>query len=321
MSYATSKKHERARKERRAQAREQEKLERRRRAARRRRRRVLLRVGLPLAGVATAAGVLLVVQSRSRAAAVAAQVGPANMLSDGVVLSGDGSTMTATRTAALQPDAEPQATVADPSTGVLDIVLYTDYRSADAATFWTANSSNLESWVTAGQATLEIHPLALGGDDYALRAAGALGCVADTAPDSVFAVHAALETAQPDLDEDGLDTAGLESLVSGVGADATEVTDCLEAGDFTDWAAEATARAAAEVPFDAVGTVTTAPVVVVAGQQYTGDLADADAFTAFLSDVFEQVAADSAAATDDGTAATAAPTEAATTATTEGTGG
>ena len=312
MSYATSKKHERARKERRAIAREQEKIDRRRRAARKRRNRVLLAVGLPLAGIATATGVVLVMQSRARAAELAAEVGPHNMLSDGVVLSGDGTTMTALRTSALDAGAEPEDTVVDRSSGVLDIVMYTDYRSDDAATFWTATSSNLESWVTAGQATFEVHPLALDGDDYALRAAGALACVADSAPDSAFAVHSALLTAQPDLTESGLDTAGIEALVSGVGVDSTEVTACLEDGDYTDWAAEATARAAQSVPYDGIGPVTTSPVILVAGQQYTGDLSDADAFTSFVSDVYDQVVAEAAtdASTSGATAEPSATTEA-----------
>ncbi|WP_448631009.1 DsbA family protein [Cellulomonas soli] len=295
MSYSTAKKHERARKQRRALAREQEKLDRQRRAARRRRRRIVLGVGLPLAAVATVAGVVLTVRSRAaaaeRAAVRAAAVGPQNMLSDGIVLAGDGTALSAVPTAAIDAGAEPVPTTVDRSSGVLDIVLYADYRSADAATFWTAVSTDLESWVTAGKATLELHPLALGGDDYALRAVGAMGCVADTAPDSAFVAHSALLTAQPDLDDDGLDTAGIESLLSGVGVDTSRVSDCLEHGDFTDWAREATARAAASVPYDQVGTVTTSPVVLVAGVPYTGDLADADAFTAFVSQVYSDLAA------------------------------
>ncbi|MGN8247115.1 DsbA family protein [Cellulomonas soli] len=296
MSYSTAKKHERARKQRRALAREQEKLERQRRAARRKRRRVVLGVGLPLAAVATAAGVVLTVRSRAeaaeaaeRAAIRAAAVGPQNMLSDGIVLAGDGTTMAAVPTAAIDADAAPVATTVDRTSGVLDIVMYADYRSADAATFWTAVSTDLESWVTGGQATLELHPLALDGDDYALRAAGAMGCVADTTPDSAFVAHAALLAAQPDLDEDGLDTAGLETLLSGVGVDTSLVSDCLEQGDFADWASEATARAAASVPYDQVGQVTTSPVVLVAGVPYTGDLADADAFAAFVSQVYSDL--------------------------------
>lgn len=330
-------------KDRKALARELARLERERQARRRRRNRRLGWAGAGTAVVAVGVVAALAVQASVRAG----QVGPHNMLSDGVVLTGDGSAVAASRTSALDPGASPVATVVDRSSGVLDLVLYLDYRSPEAETFWAANSASIEQWVTAGYATLEIHPLALldgaavstgtgaspspsataspapsataSADDsllgtmqttgdYSARAAGALACVADTAPDSALAVHDALLAAQPDLDEDGLADDELVALVQNAGVTDTAVADCVTNGDFTDWAQEATTRAADSVPYD-VGGVTTSPVVLVGGQQYTGDLGDADALLAFIEEVSTQLAAEAEASASPSASPTESPTE------------
>lgn len=348
-------------KDRKALARELARLERERQAQRRRRNRRLGWAGAGTAVVAVGVITALAVQASVRAG----QVGPHNMLSDGVVLTGDGSAVAASRTSALDPGESPVATVVDRSSGVLDLVLYLDYRSPEAQTFWAANSASVEQWVTAGYATLEIHPLALldgasvatgagatpsasadptasadpsddasaAADDallgtmqttgdYSARAAGALACVADTVPDSVLAVHDALLAAQPDLDEDGLDDEDLLALVQNAGVTDETVAGCVTDGDFTDWAQAATTRAAASVPYD-VGSVTSSPVVLVGGQQYTGDLGDADALLAFIEQVSTELAAEAAQAeasaspstdpsTDPSATPTGSPTDAAT---------
>ncbi|WP_431838398.1 DsbA family protein [Cellulomonas sp. Y8] len=330
-------------KDRKALARELARLERERQAQRRRRNRRLGWAGAGTAVVAVGVIAALAVQASVRAG----QVGPHNMLSDGLVLTGDGSAVAASRTSALDPGASPVATVVDRSSGVLDLVLYLDYRSPEAETFWAANSASVEQWVTAGYATLEIHPLALldgaavstgagaspspsataspapsataSADDsllgtmqttgdYSARAAGALACVADTAPDSVLAVHDALLAAQPDLDEDGLADDELVALVQNAGVTDTAVADCVTNGDFTDWARDATTRAADSVPYD-VGSVTTSPVVLVGGQQYTGDLGDADALLAFIEEVSTQLAAEAEASASPSASPTESPTE------------
>jgi hypothetical protein len=321
-------------KDRKALARELARLERERQAQRRRRNKRLGWAGAGTAVVAVGVIAALAVQASVRAG----QVGPHNMLSDGLVLTGDGSAVAASRTSALDPGESPVATVVDRSSGVLDHVLDLGYRAPEAETFWAANSASIEQWVTAGYATLEIHPLALldgatvgtgsgaspsasaSADpsaapsasaaptadgsllgtmqttgDYSARAAGALACVADTAPDSVLAVHDALLAAQPDLDEDGLADDDLVALVQNAGVTDQAVADCVTGGDFTDWAQAATTRAAESVPYD-VGSVTTSPVVLVGGQQYTGDLGDADALLAFIEDVSTQLAAEAAEA-------------------------
>ncbi len=325
-------------KDRKALARELAKIEREREAQRRRRNR---RLGWTAAGTAVvAAGVVavLVVQSSIRAG----HVGPNNMLSDGIVLGGDGSAITAARTTAIDAGGTPVSTEVDRTSGVLDLVLYLDYRSPEAETLWSTSSAAIEQWVTAGYATLELHPLALldgatvtaapsaspsasasAADaatddatagtlettgDYSLRAAGALACVADTAPDSALAVHDALMAAQPGLGADGLDDDDLLALVQGAGVTDETVAGCIGSGGFTDWAQEATDRAAEGVPYD-VGSVTTSPVLLVGGQEYTGALDDTDALVAFIEEVSTRLAEEAAAAEP---TASPGPTDAAT---------
>lgn len=250
-------------KDRKALAREMARLERERQAAVRRRNRWLAWTGVGTSVAVVVVIAVLVVSSQARAA----RFGPHNMLSDGVVLSGDGSAITATRTSALAPDADPTPTVVDRTSGVVDLTVYADYRDPQAQQFWATNGESIETWVTNGYATLEIHPLAdldgadvSTGDpspsasattatdstdssllgtmtttgDYSARAAGALACVADTAPDSALAVHSALLSAQPDLTEDGLDDDELLALVQNAGVTDEEVADCVGGGDFTD---------------------------------------------------------------------------------------
>ncbi|QZN84974.1 thioredoxin domain-containing protein [Cellulomonas sp. C5510] len=319
-------------KERKALARELARLERERQARRRRRNRRLGWAGAGTGAVAAGVVAVLLVQASVRAG----QVGPLGMLSDGVVLAGDGSTVSPVSTGGIPAGGAPVATAVDRTSGVLDLVLYVDYRSPEAAALWQADGSVLAQWVTAGNATLEVHPLALldgttvaaptssaspsasaspepspsataTTGDYSLRAAGALACVVDGQPDAVLAVHQALLTAQPGLDADGLDDDELVALVQDAGARDDAVADCVRAGDFTDWAREATDRAADSVPFD-VGSVTTSPVLLVGGREYTGALDDPAALSAFVTEVAGQLAAAAQASASPSPSPSASPT-------------
>ncbi|WHP17069.1 hypothetical protein [Cellulomonas sp. ES6] len=320
-------------KERKALARELARLQREREARRRRRNRRLGWAGAGTGAVAAGVVAVLLVQASVRAG----QVGPLGMLSDGVVLSGDGSTVSVVPTDAIPAGSAPVATAVDRTSGVLDLVLYVDYRSPEAAALWQADGSEIAQWVTAGNATLEVHPLALldgttvaapsasttaspepsasatttpatvTTGDYSLRAAGALACVADGQPDAVLAVHEALLAAQPGLDADGLDDDELVALVQDAGARDDAVADCVRSGGFTDWAREATDRAADSVPFD-VGSVTTSPVLLVGGRAYTGALDDPAALSTFVTEVAGQLAAAAAAQASASPSASPTPT-------------
>lgn len=274
-----------AKKDRRALAREILRMQREEERKRKRRRRIITRTSLSVVGVAAATVATIGIVN----AVTGPTLGPLNMLSDGILFSGDGTATTATTTEALASDSEPVATTFDTSTGVLTIVEYVDYRSDDAALFETTNGSTVQSSVTAGYATLEIHPVALldtDSSDYSARAANAVACVADTEPDSVLAVHNALATAQPDLTASGLSNEELVTMVEDAGVSDEDVASCITSGHFVDWVSAATTRAQENIPNADVPAVTASPTVVVNGVTYTGAYDDADEFSTFLSDTY-----------------------------------
>src|SRR5690606_11469343 len=134
--------------------------------------------GVILGVVAVLAVVALVVVTSSRSSE-----GPLNMASDGIVLSGD--TLAATSTPALESGALPVANTA--TSDPLSIVIYVDYMCPYCSQFESVNGSLVEQLVTSGVATLEIHPIAIldnssQGTKYSTRAANAMACVANYAP-------------------------------------------------------------------------------------------------------------------------------------------
>lgn len=305
-------------KDRKAVARELARVEREHAAKVARRRRWYLRFVAVLAVLAVVAAVALIVQARQRAG----RVGPANALSDGVLLGGNNGTVYAGRTDALQPGDKPVATgIAYPDGGI-DIVMYFDYADKKAAEFWKAQESTIDQSVKTGYVTLEIHPLALKDNAYSLRAAGTIGCVANTKPDAVYAVHQALMAAQPTLDADGLSAAELVSLVKDAGVNDSVVTSCIKRGSFTDWAKDITERAAVSVPFTAVKKVDSSPVVLVGDKFYDGTLTNSQEFITFMTLVTNTRTAEAqAAATGQPTAPADEPTDGATDAPTDGVSG
>lgn len=263
---------------RRAEARRQEKIALRRRAARRRRARIaaVTAATVVVLGGGTALAVLQVHDAQARAALA----GPNNMLADGVHLTGDGTTVTALRTSANDADTPPVATPVDRSTGVLEVVWHVDYTDPDAATFWTTNEKTVRTMLTAGQLTLELHPI--GTDDAAVAAGGALACVADLAQDKALDVHGALLAAQDQLAD--ATPSDLVTIVRHAGVDSPKIEDCITHRSFDGWVRAATDRAATGVPYTAIGPVS-GTTLTVSDQRYTGSVSDADAFGSFLMQV------------------------------------
>lgn len=264
-----------AKKDRQALAREIARIHREEERRRKKRNRVILVTSLVTVGVLALAGTGWAVYSSIRGTFV----GPLNMLSDGILFTGgdpsgaaaEGSTPpppTATKTAAIQPDAQPVASDLDTSK-VLRITEYVDYSSPDVAKFETKNGAALQSYVSAGYASIELHPVALEGagssDSYATRAANAVACVANTTPDAALPVHNALVAAQATLPDGGLSNDDLVALVQKTGASDPAIASCITGNDFDDWVANATARAQKNVPNSDVTTLTAAPLIVIDG--------------------------------------------------------
>ncbi|GAA2234435.1 DsbA family protein [Herbiconiux moechotypicola] len=282
-----------SKKDRQALSRELARIRREEEQRRRRRNRAIAIVSVVVVGVAALGGVGWAVYSGIRAT----YTGPLNMLSDGIVFTGDGSTTTAMTTAAIEPGGTPIASELDEST-VLRITEYVDYSNDDLSTFETANGAALQGYVTAGYASIELHPVAQGGEgSYGARAANALACVANTLPDAALVVHNALVAAQPDLPEGGLDDEALVTLVQDAGVTDETIASCIRGHEFSDWVTAATDRAEAGIPNSDVTALTTTPLIIMDGTAYTGALDDTDALNAFITEVFSAATG----ATDDGT--------------------
>ena len=256
--------------------------------------------------------------------------GPQNMLSDGAVFVGEAGRISVRPTAALAQGAAPVATETLRDGGLIDVVLYLDYRSPDAATFWSTSSTMLKEWLSGGHVTFEVHPVAVLDSgtataaptdgatpavtpqpgDYSARAAGAFACVAASDPAHAYDVNAALLEAQPDLPAEGLTTDALVDLVAGAGATGDDVASCIQDGDWTGWAAQATARAQESVPFDNVPALDVPMRLLIGGVPYPGELDSGEQFFAFMAQTYNGImaAAQQKALENQGGSASPAPT-------------
>ncbi|WP_291046694.1 thioredoxin domain-containing protein [Herbiconiux sp.] len=299
-----------SKKDRQALNRELARIQREEDRKRKKRNRILFRTVVVVAIVAVVGGVGFGIYNGVRSSFT----GPANMLSDGILFTGSGETVTATTTAAIQPGAEPVASDLATDT-VLRLTEYVDYASDDVATFETTNGASLQSFVTAGYASLELHPVALegGADSYSARAANTIACVANGVPDATLVIHNALIAAQPDLPEGGLSNDELVTLVTDAGLDDEQIASCIRGNEFSDWVTDATARAEKSIPNSDVTELTAVPLLVVSGTAYTGPLDDAEALNTFITETFTAVSEAGAAegteegATDEGTTPGDAP--------------
>ncbi|MHB1171730.1 MAG: DsbA family protein [Lacisediminihabitans sp.] len=274
-------------KDRREVARETARLAREAERKRKRRSRWLLQGGLGAGLLAVAAIVTLIVVGTSRGSVSQSTAGPLNMLSDGILLSGQN--LTAVPTAAIQPGKNPVATDAAKYTKTVDIVIYADYQCPYCDQFEKTNSQQIRGLVASGLATVEFHPIAIldnssQGTKYASRAANAAACVANYAPDTFYAVNAALYANQPAEGSSGLADQKLISILNGAGATSGKISSCVTSQEFVPWVTAATTRATVgPLPNTTLPKVTGTPTVLVDGAQYSGSLADASAFAAFVA--------------------------------------
>jgi len=218
-------------------------------------------------------------------------VRPANMASDGIVLTGPNM---AAVTSPAGDDGTPGVTsTAAPVAGVTNIVLYEDYLCPACKAFDDANGATLEKLVNTGAATLEVHPIGMlwqksAGTEYSRRSAAAAACVANFSPNSFWAVNQALYANQPQEGTPGLTDAQLQQLAASVNpSNQADIDSCIKNKTFVPWVKgitdtalngpmTAAAKAAGET---SVGT----PTVIVNGQKYTGSINDKAAFLAFVT--------------------------------------
>jgi protein-disulfide isomerase len=213
------------------------------------------------------------------------------MASNGILFTGDGTTVSPVSTAATKVGADPTPTDTTTLDSTVNIVTYIDYACPYCQQFETTNSAQIQTWVAQGDASLEIHPISILdrvslGTKYSSRAANAAACVANYEPDQYIAVNDTLFANQPEENTSGLDTAELKKLVSDAGATSDEVSSCITDKTFSSWVTAATDLATdGTLASDTVTEFSGTPLVLVNGQQYSGALDDADAFAAFVASV------------------------------------
>ena len=215
--------------------------------------------------------------------------GPANMASDGILLTGVDGVITPTETPALAAGEKATPTVPDDSGTVANIVTYIDYLCPFCGQFETTNSDSIRTMVESGAATLEVHPIALltnksAGTQYSLRAANAAACVANTSPESFFDFNALLFENQPEETSVGLNNGEIKELAKQAGVSSlSTVEKCIDDTSFKKWVQDATTRALTEpVPNSDLESIKGTPTVLVNGKQYEGSLTDPAEFQSFV---------------------------------------
>ncbi len=250
------------------------------------RRRLFLRGGIGIGLLAVVAIVTLVIVNNVNAPAVQS---PANMASDGILLGSDGTGVSAATSAALAADADPIATDQSALSDTANIVIYLDYLCPICGTFESTNGEQITNWVTAGNATVEFHPISIldrlsSGSKYATRAANAAACVANYDPNNFLAFNTAMFVDQPAENSSGRTDAELTGLVEGVGVTSPDVASCISDQTYSGWVDASTQRAlAGPIPNSDIENVKGTPTVLVNGVSYTGSLTDPAVFEAFVT--------------------------------------
>jgi protein-disulfide isomerase len=161
---------------------------------------------------------------------------------------------------------------------VPNIQLYVDYQCPFCRDFELPNQSQIESWVSKGMATLELHPISfLDGrgtpNEYSSRAANAAVCVAEYSPNSFFKFNSLLFANQPEEGTAGPDNSELFDRAKEAGiSNESEIKSCINDKRFNVWIADATNKALYE-PLPVSGLkVEGTPFVMVNDKQFVTEV-------------------------------------------------
>lgn len=196
--------------------------------------------------------------------------GPAN-LADALVVGADG----VLEREGVPADGDPEPLDADGT--VVTVVV--DPTCEYCARFLETNGDQLDEWAADGTATVAYVPVAIGDTDESGYASSlgvaALACVADADADAASPFLRAMLDRNVDLDAAGVVELADEA-VDGAG-------DCVTEGTFAWWTRQATERAleGALPGGEPLGGV---PSVYVGDRLYSGDVADPEAFAAFVAE-------------------------------------
>lgn len=282
--------------EKRDHAREQARVFREKQQAQQRRKRRFWQAGISIVVIAVVAIVAVVVVNANHNANVKAakqtSVGPRNMASDGILLTGSNGKIAAVTSSAVAANSKPTATNISTYAGKANIREYIDFQCPYCDQFESTNLDNIQKWVAAGKATLEIHPLSFldaesSGNRYSSRSANAAACVAQYDPNNFLAVVSALYKNQPAEGGSGMSNDKLLSIVEGAGATSDPIVACIKGEQFKSWVSASSERANEGVFGGTVDDVKiSTPTIFVNNKQWAPatatSLSNAEEFTSFV---------------------------------------
>lgn len=189
----------------------------------------------------------------------------------------------------------PQTRDVDRTNGPIDVIVYVDYRCPHCLSFEEANGVTLQEAAASGNATVEIRPLTFmdrfsEGTAYSSRAAGFLACTVDTQPEDAWLAHSMLLTpdVQPAGEGPGLTNDELLALASIAFPVSDALADCVTTNTFVpfvqlinEWTFSNPVLGATDPALTISGT----PSIVIAGELYEGNPADAEGFRGHLMEL------------------------------------
>ncbi|GAA4681029.1 thioredoxin domain-containing protein [Frondihabitans cladoniiphilus] len=261
---------------RREAARETARLQREQEQKRQRRNRFFLQGGIGAAVVVVALVVILVVvnSNSGSTAKVSTEAGPANLPTDGILFTGVNGSVTPTLGSGVAAGATPKPVASSNADGSAKVVTYIDWACPACKQFEATYSSEIQSLVANGTATLEIHPVSIldrsyQNSRYASRAANAAACVANFDPDKFLAVQNEFYDNQPTEGSTGLTDTQIKRLIARGGVVDKKVTTCVDSETYKSWVTAATNRATSDPALvnPTSGGFST-PTVVVNGKRW-----------------------------------------------------
>lgn len=180
--------------EKRQNAREQARIAREQEKRREKRNRLFLQGGIVFAVIAVLAIVGIVLMQTLKPAGP----GPENMATGGAIF---GENLEVVASPALKADAKREAPEVNRDELPIDISVYVDYMCPGCGNFEQTYGQILENYVGSGDVQLRIFPLNFldsqsAGTKYSTRAANAFGCMVEQQPNTAFAFHNALLSAE-----------------------------------------------------------------------------------------------------------------------------
>ncbi len=237
-----------------------------------------MQLGAGLAVILIGASVaLFILGSRSTSGSA-----PVNMADNGIVFTGKAGAAVPTLTTE-----HPRASVLPPTEksgdGVAHITTYIDWSCPICKTFESSYATTIQQMVASGEATLEVHPVAILdksflGTRYSSRAANAAACMANYDPSTFLAAQTAFYASQPTEGTSGLTNDQIKKVLVSAGVTDSKVASCVDDEQFKSWVTATTAHTSATAALGGTSGFGT-PTVLVNGKKWD----NASDFTSFVA--------------------------------------